>query len=335
MGNSSSSSKSRPQPRPHRSPRPPPIPIPPPQSGFRVVLDKEPERNTLPNYRNTNTRTNTRAYTRPNTTMMPTVSPASVRSPRQQQRRLDPEEAFAYFVEMHNIPSNIQSALWTHGVDGRHDWQNIAYQYAYLPKLAWLHKIQLSKTETHLPAIHKKHNKNWRTGDIIINEKDPNAGELNYGKLVWTGRKLVEMDFEMDGHGSIPTEVTKKAMEHPYFWSGQDAKYGDIIKSNHAIPVAFDSTVAKQINSTTTSTCVFTFHGKKWGVIIDPSMRGMVLDAKGVGTLFWIEMKVVSRNPQPFGLYKVDQFILKDPRIRALLKQGVPYERILSASEEF
>lgn len=252
--------------------------------------------------------------------------------------RAPAEEAFEYFVNFHQIPKKLHNNLRSEGINGRHDWYKLAHEYAYIPNLAWLHKIRLNKRDldSERPPngnTYKKTNK-WRAGDIVLCVNVPGAGERNIGKFVWTGRKLVDLDYDMVDDGALPDSMSNLAMKNPYLWSGQDDQYGDIIKNNHAVPVAFGPDIARRVNGCTTSTCVFEWNGEKWGVIIHPSMRGHVLETNGSGTLFWFDVYANPREPNEFGLYKVSPNVLKDSRVRTLLMQ-VPLERIFSASEDF
>ena len=263
------------------------------------------------------------------------VSPVKqVRSPVKQQSRpvrrvFSEPEAFAYFVNMHSIPARLHAKLREVGVDGRKDWMYISHHYAFVPTMAKLHKIvasrkQLSAYENdNYEPLYIHNTGDWRRGDIVYITNAPGA-DRNVGKLLWTGKRLVDLDYDsVDDYGSLPTEAVSIAMNNPYHWCGQG-----IISHNRAIPVQFDSSIAKIVNECRTKYCIFEWNSLRWGLIIDPMLRRPILNEQGRGHLFWLDITV--NEHKPFSMYHVHSEYVKE-----LVGKGVPYERILSATQEY
>jgi len=252
-------------------------------------------------------------------------------SPVKQVRRIMSEpEAFAYFVNMHSIPVETKIKMWE-SYHGQIDWIKFAHEYAYIPKMASLHEIKPSKKELaddKYRSLLKYKNSEWKKGDIV--RVRVTSGDRNNGKLYWTGGRLLDLDYDsVDDYGSLPQKADFVAMQNPYHWC-----LLGVISHNRAIPVKFDTEVAQIVNNCQKRYCIFEWNNLRWGLIIDQELRNArpILNKNGKGILFWLDITV--RNPDPLnpGFYKHND---NTPVVQEMIKKGVPYERILSTTQEY
>lgn len=89
---------------------------------------------------------------------------------------------------------------------------------------ASLHEITMPKEDLEsigaldLTKMSKYDTKDWVRGDVIGITNYPGYGYRNTGKCMWDGSKFVDLEYEYDEYGHVPSEFLVGKEFHAMYW---------------------------------------------------------------------------------------------------------------------